>query len=119
MIKFSVFMESEDSLSELRKHLDSLGVEHHISHGPGSLTISKIVVPKEHRNKGLGSKAMSAITQHADKYHRQINLTPDSSFGGTKSRLVSFYKRHGFIENKGRNKDFSTRDTMYRAPKKD
>jgi hypothetical protein len=30
--------------------------------------------------------------------------------------LKDFYKRFGFVENKGRNKDFSTRNTMYRDP---
>ena len=31
-------------------------------------------------------------------------------------RLKTFYKRFGFVENKGRNKDFSYRDSMYRLP---
>jgi hypothetical protein len=40
-----------------------------------------------------------------------------SDFGGNKNRLVGFYKRFGFVENKGKNKDFSTMDLMIRPPK--
>lgn len=44
-------------------------------------------------------------------------LTPSKDFGGTSvKRLTDFYKRFGFVENKGKNKDFTIRDTMYRVP---
>ena len=47
---------------------------------------------------------------------RLIYLTPDTSFGGTSiNRLKRFYKRFGFIENKGSNKDYEINDTMYRV----
>jgi len=53
----------------------------------------------------------------ADAEGARISLTPDTSFGGTSvSRLKDFYKRFGFVDNKGKNKDFSTRNTMYRDP---
>ena len=32
------------------------------------------------------------------------------------SRLKDFYKQFGFVENKGRNKDFTISDSMYRLP---
>jgi len=61
---------------------------------------------------------MQDIIDYADKNKKKIVLTPSTDFGGTSvNRLKSFYKRFGFVENKGRNKDFQIRDTMYRLPK--
>ena len=79
--------------------------------------LSKIKVPKDAQGSGLGTKVMSELVDAADTEGSRISLTPDTSFGGTSvSRLKDFYKRFGFVENKGRNKDFSTRNTMYRDP---
>lgn len=108
-----------ENLGELEHHLNSLGVDHSITHHAkdNAITVHKIVVKKEDRNKGIGSKAMKAITHHADKHGMSVRLTPSSAFGGNKARLTKFYKGHGFVENKGKHKDFSTRETMYRNPK--
>ena len=108
-----------EEIHSIKSELDSMGIDHHISHNPTNktTTVSKIVVPKDKRNSGVGSKAMRAITNHADKHGHRLVLTPSADFGGSVGRLKSFYKRHGFIENKGKNKDFSTRETMYRSPR--
>lgn len=108
-----------ENIEELEHHLSSMGVEHSLSHNAkdNAITVHKIVVKKEDRNKGIGSKAIQAITAHADKHGAKVRLTPSSDFGGNKNRLVGFYKKHGFVENKGKNKDFSTRETMHREPK--
>ena len=80
--------------------------------------LSKIVIPKGGRNSGSGTQVMEDIVQMADAQGAKVSLTPDVAFGGTSvSRLKDFYKRFGFVENKGKNKDFSTRNTMYRNPK--
>lgn len=105
-----------ENLMGLNNRLNSLGVDHYLTSKEGTINISKIVVPKEKRNEGIGSKAMKEITSHADKHGMKVTLTPTSDFGGNKSRLVKFYKRHGFVENKGKNKDFSTRESMIRHP---
>jgi GNAT superfamily N-acetyltransferase/5'(3')-deoxyribonucleotidase len=79
--------------------------------------LSKIVVPKELRGTGVGSKVMKDLIDKADNEHAIIALTPDTAFGGAKGRLIQFYKRFGFVPNKGRNKDFRYRETMIRYPK--
>ncbi len=76
----------------------------------------KIIVPETARSKGVGSKAMKEILDYADAANKTVILTPSSDFGGNKRRLVDFYKRHGFVENKGRNKDYEISETMYRSP---
>jgi GNAT superfamily N-acetyltransferase len=72
-----------------------------------------MVVPKEDRNKGIGSKAMDLIKSHADEHGLKLDLTPSTHFGGTKSKLIKFYKRHGFKRNKS---DFTSSEDMIREP---
>ena len=79
--------------------------------------LSKIVVPKELRGTGVGSKIMQDLINKADMEGAIIALTPDTAFGGSKGRLIQFYKSFGFVPNKGRNKDFRYRETMIRYPK--
>jgi GNAT superfamily N-acetyltransferase len=82
-----------------------------------SISVPKIVVPKDQRNKGVGTKVMEEVVAYADKEGKRLILTPSTSFGGTSvKRLVDFYKSIGFVENKGKNKDFTIRDSMYRNP---
>ena len=83
---------------------------------PNSLELSRIVVPPELRGKGIGTSVMDDLIQYADENGKQINLSPSADFGGSLSRLRKFYKNFGFVENKGKNKDFSTRETMIRKP---
>ena len=79
--------------------------------------LGRIQVPKDQQSSGVGSQVMNDLIAAADAEGAKISLTPDTSFGGTSvSRLKDFYKRFGFVENRGRNKDFSTRNTMYRDP---
>ncbi|MDV4245555.1 GNAT family N-acetyltransferase [Acinetobacter baumannii] len=80
------------------------------------LSLHKIVVPEAMRNQGTGSKAMQDIINYADSQNKTIALTPSSDFGGNKNRLTGFYKKLGFIENKGRNKDYEISESMYRSP---
>ena len=79
-------------------------------------TLSKIEVSGDDRNAGQGTKAMQDIVDRMDREGAIIALTPDDAFGGNKNRLIKFYKRFGFVANKGRNKDFRFRETMIRYP---
>ena len=97
------------------KYNISLDIFYNSKHN--SLTLSKIIVNKEQRDTGIGSKAMTDLTNFADKNNLIITLTPSKDFGGAVSRLKSFYKRFGFVENKGRNKDFTFTESMLRLPK--
>ena len=86
------------------------------------INIGMIAVQKGELGKGTGSKAMERITEFADKKGARITLTTgvkDDGFGTTSAtRLKRFYKRFGFVENKGRNKDFSISGNMYREPQR-
>ena len=76
--------------------------------------LKRIVVPKENRDKGMGSQIMSDIIKYADKMKKDIFLTPSSDFGGSKTRLIDFYKRFDFKSNAGSKHDFRSKETMVR-----
>lgn len=82
-----------------------------------SLILSKIVIKKDVRQEGIGSKILNDLINYADKNKQIIALTPSSDYGGNKNRLIQFYKRFGFKHNKGQYKNFEFRDAMIRQPK--
>jgi GNAT superfamily N-acetyltransferase len=86
---------------------------------PDIINLSKIEVPKGSRGQGIGTAAMTDLVKFADESGKKVALSPSVDFGASsKGRLVEFYKRFGFVENKGKNKDFTISETMYRLPKK-
>lgn len=103
----------DDIVEELReKHdieLDAYEYKDHI-------VISRIVVPKSKRNEGIGTEVIEAIIEYAEEQGKDVFVTPTGDFGGSTSRLAKFYKRFGFVPNKGRYRDFRTRESMiYKA----
>lgn len=85
--------------------------------GDLAVRIMAIHFPKELRKQGLGTLVMQEITDWADSNGSVLVLTASTDFGATSvSRLKKFYKRFGFKENKGRNKDFRFFDSMIRLP---
>lgn len=91
------------------------------SKNPKVIGLRYIIIGKDKQAEGTGTKAMNMLCKYADEHGLKILLSPsdkDSRLGTTsKSRLVDFYKRFGFVENKGKLKDFAFMDSMYRNPK--
>lgn len=83
---------------------------------PPIIELSSIVVPKDNRRRGLGTEVMEYFARWADSNGVMIALDPSSNFGSSVAGLRRFYKRFGFISNKGRNKDFRTMRAMIRMP---
>jgi len=82
----------------------------------GNVVLEGVKVRKDERGEGLGTGAVNALLDWADANGKTVTLTPSNSLGGSVRRLKKFYKRFGFVENKGRNKDFEISDSMYREP---
>ena len=83
----------------------------------GEIHLSRIFVPKENRRQGIGTEVMQFIIDYADRENRIITLSPSVDFGATSvNRLKNFYKQFGFVENKGRNKNYKYSATMLRYP---
>jgi GNAT superfamily N-acetyltransferase len=98
----------ENTLSN--KHKVDLDIYEYPTH----LELRRIVVPQDQRGKGIGSKVMQDLIKYAQQNNKDLFTTPSSDFGGSKSRLVQFYKSFGFKDNKGSNKDFRSRESMVR-----
>lgn len=112
----------EQALKELEAGWARLGVEVDASistdtYGRRNLHLSRLVIEKSQRGQGLGTKAMEDLVALADRYGMLTTLSPSTDFGGSsKERLKKFYRRFGFVSNKGRHKDFTLYDSMYRLP---
>ncbi|AIY40194.1 Phage protein [Collimonas arenae] len=111
--------EPPASLDDLTKQFSDAGLNASISEKNGIITLSKIIVPEGERGEGKGTAAMQALVDYADRTGQHVTLSPSADFGGNKKQLTDFYKRFGFVENKGKNRAFSTSESMYReAPGK-
>lgn len=106
-----------ESLEDIKNMWSALGIDFSVYENHSIINLSRIVIPKEQREHGIGTKAMDALVRYADNTQQKIALSPSGDFGGNKTRLINFYRQFGFVPNKGRHKDFSTRETMIRYPK--
>lgn len=104
----------EVSLEGIRDLYPGVVVSLQVSSNGGFSVLSKIEIPKGERNSGQGTAVMQDIVAAADAQGIDLALTPSDAFGSSKARLEKFYRRFGFVPNKGRNKDFTTRETMLR-----
>lgn len=113
-------IESVDDLNTSIKNMEGIKTVHVFKSNSGLLKVETIIVDNDKRNLGVGTDAMGRILKFADIHGLKTVLTPaiKDDFQGTtsRSRLIKFYKRLGFVENKGRNKDFSISELMFREP---
>jgi hypothetical protein len=89
-----------------------------ISENADNIILDKIIIPESQRGTGQGTEFMTELLADADSKGKAIGLTPSSDFGGNKKRLTEFYKRFGFTENKGKNKDFEISESLIRPANK-
>lgn len=106
------------TLEAVLSQWDAAGIKNAVYENNGVITLAKIIVPEGERSSGKGTAAMQALIEYADKTGQRIALSPSEDFGGKKSRLLKFYKRFGFVENRGRNQDFAISESMVREPRK-
>jgi hypothetical protein len=107
-----------NSLKSLMDKYKRLGVDSWVAeHSNGVITLNSVKVPTEEQSRGIGTAFMNDLTRLADEQGKTISLTPSKDFGASSvARLKTFYKRFGFVENKGRNKEFRISDSMLRKP---
>lgn len=80
-----------------------------------SIRLNNIWLPPEKRGQGIGGRIMKGLSKYADKQGSNITLS-QAPEKGKKQKLDNFYKSHGFKPNRGRSRDFSTKDTHIRNP---
>ncbi|KKM79967.1 hypothetical protein LCGC14_1344610, partial [marine sediment metagenome] len=115
--KPAVEQKPTESIKVFSDKWDKQGVVNDVYENDKGITLSRVVVPREQQKAGIGTKYMNELIEYADDKGKLIVLTPSKDFGATSiSRLKSFYKRFGFVENKGKNKDLAISESMYRKP---
>ena len=63
----------------------------HSKNGPVSyVTLERLVVNKEGRNRGTGTTIMKHICKFADRYQVVLACSPSADFGGSVKRLNVF-----------------------------
>lgn len=82
----------------------------------GHLVLSRIQLPT--KGTGAGTQIMNELTELADQHGVPLALTPSADFGGSVPRLTRFYRRHGFVPNKGRARDLTVSESMIRLPRR-
>ena len=68
--------------------------------GQSLYLLTRINVPQEHRGKGIGSKILDKVCLEADEEQAVLELHPVPSGGLTKTQLVKWYKRRGFVSER-------------------
>lgn len=109
-------LEADDLSRLLRGKYDGLKLG--LSGKGPVVSLDKIILPELDRNSGTGTQIMRQIMRWADQNDKTLALTPSADFGGNKNRLAEFYKRFGFKDNKGRDRDYEISESMYRPPEK-
>lgn len=94
---------------------------YHIANMSISLEIETGYIKLDHitingHNQGYCTQFMKDLCSWCDLNNRILTLTPVNDFGSHLGRLKKFFKRFGFIENKGSNFNNKIKDTMYRKP---
>lgn len=105
-----------ESIQGVRANWSRAGIQHSIRERNGTITVDKIVVPEGMRGDGRGTEAMKLLLDYADQTGQTVTLSPSTDFGGKKFRLKRFYRRMGFVDNKGANRDFAIPESMLREP---
>jgi GNAT superfamily N-acetyltransferase len=110
----------ERTLQSLYPELDKVGMYYDRSNG--SLFLSDLYVKEEHRGTGVGTKVMNSIIKFADTENLPMVLIPEPDDDNiSPKKLMDFYKKFGFIINKGKRMDYTFSmpfaTTMYRMPR--
>lgn len=83
------------------------------------IELAMIEVEKDARSSGIGTAVMQKLNQYADMVGKPIVLSPEPQ-PRKKKALDNFYRRNGYVNNKGRNRDdllsAAFHSTMYRRP---
>lgn len=111
---FKEFFYEEYSIKQLQNKYKDKFSKINVYEFDNKISID-LIIAKE-KGKGYGSDLMKDLCSYADSKNKTIILTPSEDFGSSVKDLIKFYKKFGFVENKGKNKIFGIFETMYRLP---
>lgn len=131
MIKLKLLLENHPLSKEVEKlendlklrypSIDKLGI--YMDNNKNSLFLSDLYIKNEFRGTGVGSAVMKELITFADNKKIPIVLIPEpeSETKASLLKLIQFYKKFGFVVNKGKNIDYFLSEpfslSMYRLPR--
>jgi len=84
-----------------------------------SIELATLKIPPNLQSGGMGTEIVQSLQKIAQQINLPIIVKPEPE-PRKKAKLISFYKSLGFVENKGRNRDYSISSpfgtTMYWRP---
>jgi GNAT superfamily N-acetyltransferase len=87
---------------------------------PLGRVVELIWIIVQHRKRGIGTAIMRELCQFADRHAAEIRLKPaskvDYAATTSRARLVRFYKRFGFIRDRGHPFEFTAIPVLTRKP---
>lgn len=95
------------NVEELTAQIENLfpGVEFYVSENDLKIEVHSLRVPPNKQNQGWGSAILQMVKDYAKQVQKPVILSPEAD-RGKKGALERFYKKNGFIYNRGRNKDY-------------
>lgn len=112
------FSVGREGIGDFSDRWTEQGVENYVYQSGDVITLVKVAIPEGKQGAGIGTAFMQDLIEHADAQGARIGLTPDTVHGGSSARRLSqFYKRFGFVENKGKHKDYEVSESMVREPR--
>lgn len=118
MRTFNQFIsESQEVLDKITTNWRRMhpGMKFHVTNSGNDIRVHSIEVPKEKRNQGIGTRAITGVQNYARSQGKRVTLTPAPD-PRKKAKLNRFYKNLGFKPNSGRTKDFSVSDSRIWDP---
>lgn len=103
-------------IKKYEKELNSMGIEAEFNIVNDKLiTLEILGMRKEQQGRGIGTKIMKRIILFADLVGVTLQLRPSTSSTNSRTMIIKFCKKFGFVENKGidRNDNFQY---LYRLP---
>lgn len=115
---FPAPLDPKTFAKSMEEKYPGIEVSLNFSHG-GYAVLHGVRVPKGQQCQGVGTAFMKDLIEQADSSGWALALTPSTDWGASsKTRLERFYRRFDFVPNKGRNKDFTTMESMLRPAAK-
>jgi len=83
----------------------------------GRVAITKFLVAKNLRGRGLARSTVTHLCTWADKYSHTLGLTPSAMYGSDIERLTTFFGQYGFVANPEERQPLRAHDALVRYPK--
>lgn len=97
-------------------------VDMHAWESPQGIKLNMIQVAPEHQNNGYAGAALRDLLNYADSRGVPVALTPgipEGRKGMSAASLKKWYSSHGFVPNRGRNKDWNWAESMIRPARQE